>query len=126
MSIMAIDYGEKRVGIATTDESNEFALPRVVLENTPKLLNEICELREKWNIEKIILGDSKKFDGSDNLIAVNIKRLKKELEEKGIVVIMHPEFLTSLEAKQLQGKNEMLDASAAAIILKSYIDMKNN
>ena len=41
-------------------------------------------------------------------------------------VHMHPEFLTSQEAERLQGKNDMHDASAAAIILKSYLDLKNN
>ena len=42
----------------------------------------------------------------------------------GVPVHLHPEFLTSREAEQLQGHNDMHDASAAALILKSYLESK--
>ena len=47
------------------------------------------------------------------------KSLETELR---IPVYMHPEFMTSQEAERIQGKNSMHDASAAALILKSYLD----
>ena len=58
-----------------------------------------------------------------NEIMKKISPFVKDLEEKlGLPVHMHPEFLTSMEAERLQGKNDMHDASAAALILKSYLD----
>ena len=55
-----------------------------------------------------------------------IRLFIKNLETLGIPIYTHPEFMTSLEAERLQGKNDMHDASAAALILKSYLDVKNN
>lgn len=124
--LMAIDYGEKRVGIASTDDSGEFAIPRKVLNNDSTLFAEVVKFKEENGIEKIILGESKNFSGEHNLIQDRIFEFKKELEEYGIEVVMHPELLTTVEARQIQGQTEMTDASAASLILKSYIDTVYN
>ena len=123
---MAIDYGGKRVGIASTDESGKFALPRLVLPNDETLLEKILDFKEKESIEKIIIGESRNLDGSPNLILKDIETFKKALEEKGIEVIFHPEIFTTMEARQIQGNTDMTDASAAALILKNYIDTVYN
>ena len=52
--------------------------------------------------------------------------LKRDLEEKGFVVHMEPEFMTSAAAERFQGKNDMIDASAAALILQSFLDKQNS
>lgn len=119
---MGIDYGEKRIGIASTDESGLFALPRMVVANNSELLDKVLEFAHENEIEKVIIGESKNFEGKPNSIMVKVEEFKKELENKGLKVIFHPELLTTLEAAQIQGRGEMTDASAAAIILKSYID----
>lgn len=124
MRLMAVDYGEKRVGIASTDETGNFALPRVVLENNGNLLNEIMRLCEDWQIERIVVGESNDFKGEPNPIQAKAEKFAQNLESLGRSVEFHPELLTSLEAERLQGKNDMLDASAAAIILKSYMDSR--
>jgi putative holliday junction resolvase len=126
MRLIGIDYGEKRIGIASTDESGEFAIPRTVLTNDINLFPEIEKIAERDGVKKIVLGESKKLDGSDNLITKEIKKFKKNLEDRGFEVIMHPEMFTSMEAERIQGKGEMLDASAASLILKSYIDKEKN
>jgi putative Holliday junction resolvase len=126
MRLIGIDYGEKRVGIASTDESGEFAIPRSVLSNDENLYIEIEKLAKAENVKYIVLGESKKLDGSNNRITGDIQNFKKELEDRGFEVAMHPEMFTSMEAERIQGKGEMLDASAAAIILKSYIDKQKN
>src|SRR4051812_45939226 len=56
MKLMAIDYGAKRVGLASTDESGQFALPRMVFLNDENLLEKVLEFKKKEGIEKIILG----------------------------------------------------------------------
>ena len=126
MRFMAIDYGEKRVGVASTDESGSFALPRVVLDNDATLLEKVIRFKVENKIDKIILGESKNFAGEDNLIQKKILEFKTELEEKGAEVLMHPEILTTMEARQIQGQTNMTDASAAALILKSFLETMYN
>ena len=121
---MAIDYGAKHVGIASTDDSGNFALPRLVLENDKTLFDKIIKFKEDGKIEKIIIGESKNLDGKANPVQKEIERFKNELEERGIEVISHPEIFTTVEARRLQGETKMTDASAAALILKSYLDSK--
>jgi putative holliday junction resolvase len=120
--LMAIDYGRKRVGIASTDSSGEFALPRAVWPNDSLLLEKILKFRQDAQIDKIIIGESLDLDQKENPIHEDAQRLKAELEKRGVEVIFHPEFFTSIEAERLQGKVSELDSSAAALILKSYID----
>lgn len=120
--IMGIDYGEKRVGIASTDEMGQFALPRVVLENSRALSEEVLRLAREWETSKIVIGESRNFKGEANRIHTQALQFAEGLKESGIEVVFHPELLTSVEARHLQGENDMLDASAAALILKSYLD----
>ncbi len=124
MRIMAIDYGEKRVGIASTDESGQFALPRAVWPNDEHLLEQIWKLKESEGIERFVIGESRNLDGSPNSILSAIHEFKTKLEERGVEVVLHPEVFTTMEARQIQGNTDMTDASAAALILKSYIDSK--
>lgn len=126
MIIMGVDYGAKRVGVASTDESGKFALPRMVWPNTHDLAEKIAQLAREWGVEKIVLGESKNLDGTPNPILKEIKVFAEELEKRGEKVEMHPEVFTSMEAERLQGSNDMNDASAAALILKSYIDTYDN
>lgn len=120
--LLSVDYGEKRVGIASTDASGEFALPRAVLTNDPTLVDEVLVLADEYKAEEIVVGDSKNLDNSPNLVSKGIEEFVEKLRAKGKKVVMHTEVYTSAEAERLQGKNDMIDASAAALILKSYID----
>ncbi len=126
MKLMAVDYGAKRVGIASTDEAGEFAIPRMVLPNDENLLKAILDFALENKIEKIVIGESKNLDGKLNPIMEDIVRFADTLGEDGLEVVFHPEVYTSMEAQQIQGKTGMNDASAAALILKSYIDSQNN
>ncbi|MBI2086751.1 MAG: pre-16S rRNA-processing nuclease YqgF [Candidatus Zambryskibacteria bacterium] len=124
---MAIDYGQKRVGIASTDETGRFALPRMVLPNDEHLLDKIFEFKSKEGIEEVVIGESRNLDGKPNPIFVEIEKFKKMLEERGAKVILHPEVFTTVEARRLQGQTQLTDASAAALILKNFLDtMYNN
>lgn len=122
MKLMAIDYGAKRVGIASTDESGEFAIPRAVVPNDEKLLPLILDSVKKFDVERIIIGESKNYAGQPNEIMKDANMFAESLRKSNIDVVFHPEVLSSMEADQLQGQTPMRDASAAAIILKSYID----
>lgn len=123
---MAVDYGLKRVGIASTDDTGQFALPRVVLANDENLLDEVMKFVEENKIERVVVGESRNLQGEPNSVLKDIQIFADKLVEKGLDVVMHPEVYTSMEADRIQGQTAMRDASAAAIILKSYIDLKNN
>lgn len=126
MRIICIDYGHKRVGIASTDESGEFALPRAVWPNDKYLLEKVLEFKKKEEAERIVMGESKNFDNNPNPIAKRAGEFKAELEKLGVDVVFHPEIFTTVEARRLQGNNDMTDASAAALILKNYLESQKS
>ena len=125
MRYLGIDYGSKRIGLAHSDEAGKFAFPHSVLEGDDPI-KKIMLLVSKEKVSEIVLGESKDFKGKDNAIMKKIHEFKVELEKTtNIPVHFEPEFLTSVEAERLQGKHDKLDASAAALILQSFLDRKN-
>ncbi len=144
MRYLGIDFGSKRVGLALSDESNSFALPLSVIPNDKNLLTEIQKICDQNNVGCIVVGESKDFSGKENPIMENIKDFIAEVSMTmpEIVIELEPEFFTSAQAERLgnrrpdrevertrqkRGKNEMLDASSASLILKSFLDkMENN
>ena len=129
MRLLGIDYGDKRVGLALTDESGHFAMPYKVVANTPQLLETVAEICQDSKVAAIVLGESKNWQGKANPIMKRVEAFKTKLAEAtGLPIVFEPEFLTSVEAGRLPAggsgkiKTESLDASAAALILKSYID----
>ena len=127
MKYLGIDFGSKRVGIAVSDEDGKMAFPHSVIQNDKNLLAEIENIIGNEGVNIIVMGESKNFKGEPNKIMKDIKKFKKILEEKTkLHVSFEPEFMTSSQAEQIQGKNKMHDASAAAIILQSYLDKKDN
>ncbi|MFA5987135.1 MAG: Holliday junction resolvase RuvX [Candidatus Paceibacterota bacterium] len=128
MRLLGIDYGTKRVGVALSDESGFFAMPFCVLKNSSNLAKEIEKIFKDKKTAKIIIGHSVDFRGKENLdIASGAKMLAGRLiKGLGPVVEFENETLTTAEAQRLQGNIEKIDASAAALILKSYIDKGKN
>ena len=123
MKYLGIDYGTKRIGLATSDENGKIAFPLSVLENDNKFIENLRQIIEEKEIKSVIIGESKNYKMQDNAIMTEILDLKSIIESIfQIDAILYPEVLTSVEAEKIQGKNEMLDASAAAIILQSYLD----
>ncbi len=122
MRIMGIDYGSKNVGIAVTDEGGQMAFPHGVLKNDINLQREIENLIEKKNVTEIVIGHSLGRDGKPNAIHTKVEELMMDLTlSVGIPIHLQPEQYTTQEAVRLQGKNDQVDASAAAIILNSYL-----
>jgi putative holliday junction resolvase len=122
MRILGIDFGSKRVGVAVSDEKREFAMPLSVVQNTPELVDEIEKIAKDNEADEIVLGESRNYKGEGNNILLSSMKFKEQLEAKGFRVIWEAEFMTSIQAERIQGKNEKSDASAAALILQSYLD----
>ncbi len=123
MRLMGIDYGTKNIGIALGESDHRMAFPKIVLKNDKMFVLKLKKLCQEENIEKIVIGESRNFKGEENKVMDAIRELQVILQkETDIPVVLEPEFMTSAEAERLQGKNSMIDASAAALILKSYLD----
>jgi len=125
-AILGVDYGEKRIGLALSDESGKLAFPYKILENNKGVVNELVILLKKRGISTVVLGESLNAEGVPNEIMKWAKYFKEELEEKGgVVCIFEPEFFTSFHAAQAEHNQKKLDASAAALILQRYLDKTN-
>ncbi len=129
MRFLGIDYGTKRVGVALSDEAGQFAMPLSVIQNSKSLehlVGEVTVLAQKNVVTTIVLGESKNYKGEANAILEKSLEFKNALEAAGFTVHLEPEFMTSAHAEKLQGKNDLLDASAAALILQSFLDSSKN
>ena len=130
--LIAIDFGLKRTGLAITDELQIIASGLETVDSK-KLMDYLIALVSKESIEKIILGEPKRLDGSDAHITQNVYLLKEALEKQflNIPVILHDERFTSkmameamiaggMKKKQRRDK-AMIDKISATIILQSYM-----
>lgn len=126
--ILGIDMGTKRIGLALSNIERTFAFPLSVLEvkNISETLQsvafQIAAIATENAAKEVVIGESKNFAGKENPIMYHVHLLKSLLEKESLTVMLEPEFLTSEQAQRHQGKNDLLDASAACIILQSYLD----
>jgi putative holliday junction resolvase len=127
MKYLGIDFGTKRIGLATNDDTATLAFPYKVIFFGPKVIEEILEIIQKEKIDKIILGESKNKNMQDNPVMKQIREFKKQLEQKDIKVEFHSELFSSAQVISIMGQeNKSIDASAAAVILQSYLDLQKN
>lgn len=132
MKYLGIDYGTKRIGLATSDTGGSLAFPHSTVKAGPNALQEIIEVIKKEGVEGIVVGESRNFKGEANKVMEDIEQFKADLEElASLPVAYEAEFLSSAAAaRQFEGdfgrgdkpSQEKLDASAAAMILQSFLD----
>ncbi len=122
MRILGIDYGSKRVGIALTNEDGTMAFPREVLPNDTKLQGKIEAIIAKEHVDEIVIGHSLDRDGQPNKIHEAVEELMMDLTlSVGLPIHLMPEQYTTQAALRTQGRNDLTDASAAALILDAFI-----
>lgn len=123
MRYAGVDFGSKRVGVALSDESATFAMPKVVIPMGKETFSTFAAFCKEHGISKVVMGESRDYQGKENVIMKKAREFADQItKELAIPVVFEPEFLTSAEAERIQGKIDTLDASAAALILKSYLD----
>ncbi len=123
MRYLGIDYGEKRIGIAVSDPLGTIAFPKVVIENNGSFAKTLKDLIESERIEALVIGESKNYKGEANKIQPEIISFKNKLsKEIQLPIFLEPEFMTSMQVEKTFGKTDMLDASAASIILQTFLD----
>lgn len=124
VNYLGIDWGEKRIGLATADSEVKLALPFKTVATVAEVLTVLKE--EEINI--IVIGEPQKMSGemADSLAWINFVAQIKE--KSGLTVETIDERLSSLAADSLGGEeNETAgrDEIAASIILQSYLDKFN-
>lgn len=125
MKYLGIDFGTKRIGIAISDESGEFAFPKAITPNDAKALELISTIVNDEQVEKIILGYSVASNGTENTIVTTVEKFKTKLiEATGVPVVSEREDFSTVEAHRYQVKAGNRDDSAAAIILQRFLDKK--
>ncbi len=131
--ILAIDYGGKRTGLATTDNSQLIVSPLETVDTT-KLTPFVKNYLQTNNVERIIIGHSINLDGTENPIAVQAKLFGNNLQKlfPNIPIEYYNEQYTSKMAtaamvaggfkKKYRQDKGNTDKMAAAYILQGWID----
>jgi putative Holliday junction resolvase len=126
---LGIDYGTKRIGVAVSDKNWQFAFPLSIVKNGPSkkerdaALYEIRKICDEHEVYVVVIGESKDFQNKDNAIMEEIRDFREHLiEEFELDVVFEPEMFSTLQASRIQGEHDKIDASAAAVILQSYLD----
>lgn len=141
MKVLAIDFGDVRMGMAISDESGTFAFPRGIYQSQgrKKDLDFFLELCLDEKIRRVILSAPYNMDGSTGERFDKTLSFKKDLEkrfryskrlEHEIDVILWDERLTTQEALTITRKSgfsikktkQTLDALSAQILLENYLD----
>lgn len=134
--LLAIDYGEKRVGLAISDPLQITAQPHLTLHGSPAkeaMLNQISEICTTQAIVAIILGMPLNMDGSAGAMAETVQAFADKLQSRtGHPVHLVDERLTSVQAQRIlrelnprKAKSKAaIDQMAATLILRHYLDSR--
>lgn len=129
--VAAIDYGEKRIGIALSDANRKIALPVGVVEGGKRALHNIKEALPLKEIDLILVGLPIEMSGRKGPMALKVEAFAKLLEEAlGIPILLVDERLSSKQADahlreislNRKARSEKLDVVAATLLLGSYLD----
>ena len=132
MRIMAIDYGDARIGLAVSDLTGlicgeAWTMQEWNMERASLRITEEARLRD---VGTLVLGLPKNMDGTEGPRAEKSRAFKELLEkDSGLPVVLWDERRSSVEAHAIlhaNGKREKkhrqtVDAVAASLILESYL-----
>ena len=135
--ILSIDYGQKRVGFAVTDELQICAQPLETV-HVSQAFDFLKSYITKEKVDAIVVGEPKTMNNTDSdaarFIDPFVNRLRKEI--KDIDIVRFDERFTSKMAfqalvdagvnKKTRGNKALLDKISAAIILQYYLESIKN
>ena len=139
MKYLGLDLGTRTLGVSISDLTHTIASTyktiRYEEENYEYLLQELKQIIETEQIEKIVLGLPKNMNNTIGESAERCLNFKKQIEETlDIEVIMQDERLTTVEATNYmieanmsrKKRKKKIDSLAANIILQTYLDRKKD
>ena len=130
--LLALDLGEKRVGVAVSDELRLTVRPLPYLRRTnwKQLLGSVADLLQRFDARALVIGLPLGLEGAEGEAAGNVRRLARNFElSLKIPVYLQDERLTSREAEERlraeglrdERLRERVDSEAAAVILRDYL-----
>lgn len=132
--IVALDVGDRRIGIAVSDPLGITAQP---IETYTRVgyrpdSRHIAELAAKYETDQILCGLPCNMDGTQGFQVDKVREFAAQLEAKGLVVSFYDERMTTMLAENalLEGnvrrddRKKKVDMVAAVMILQSYLDAK--
>jgi len=137
MRILAVDHGEKRIGIALTDATGTIAAPLKVVEHISRAIDaaQVAELAVQNDAVLIVIGQSFDDDGNPNPAGRRAGRFADELKNQtDLPIELWDESFSTQDAraarielgvsrKQRAGHQDLF---AAVVILQSYLESKRN
>ncbi len=134
--ILAVDYGERRIGLAVSDELEMVASPLATLSrhNDADAVERIAELVRKLQVSKIVVGLPVRTDGKQGEMEKRVRTFAEQLRQRTKVpVVLFDERFTTRIAEQVlleadlsrRKRKQVRDRLAAVILLQSYLDAQN-
>ena len=133
MKYLAIDYGNKRTGLATCDPDETITTPLTMLMTGRDLPNKIAEIIKTENIDAVVIGLPLNMDGSEGFQAKRVRQFAEQLQKQlNITIHFQDERLSTFGAQEKleqtdlskKNKSDRLDAAAAAQILQDFLENK--
>ncbi len=123
---MALDVGDKRIGVALAHAIARFPSPLTTLQNTETVRDEISALVEKEHVGAVVVGLPRGMDGGYTAQTRSAEAFQQALATKlNVPVYLGDETLTSVMAEQVIGNKPHtkgdIDAQAACFILESFL-----
>lgn len=126
MSILGLDYGEKRVGLAISDPEDRIALKykTILLEDARELLlEELKKVCQEEEVKRVVIGLPISLSGQDSKQTKAVREFAEYVRMKlNLDVQLEDERLTSVEAERTQAKD--IDEESARLILQTYLDRR--
>jgi putative Holliday junction resolvase len=127
MRILAVDFGEKRIGLATSDASGQLATPRLTLARRDDVsaAEEIARFCRDEEVELVVFGLPRSPEGDESPFAARIRSFAAKFARSSrLPVEFHEETLTSREAASRLppgAAREEVDRAAAAVLLEDFL-----
>jgi putative holliday junction resolvase len=133
MRILAVDPGEKRIGLAMSDESGTIANPLYTIPHTSRVVDaaQVAERASAQDVKRIIVGQSFDEDGNPNSAGKMAARFAAALQQQtSIPVELWDEAFSTQDARSARvamgvsrkNRSGHLDELAATVLLQSYLD----
>ena len=127
-NLLALDVGEKRIGMAMADTAVRIAVSFGWLEHTETILTDLAEVLLRHEIDVIVVGYPRNQSGEPTKQTAYVEEFVKTIAELDIdaEIVYQDESLTSVQAEarlgtRIKNKGE-IDAEAASIILQDYLE----
>ena len=122
---LGVDFGAKRIGIAVSNPEGTIAFPREIVRGGAGAAERILAIAKEEGMATIVVGLPLGQGGNDTDQTMRVRAFVRELRRATAMPIeFENEIFTTRMAHASGVKKDRLDASAAAIILQSYLDKR--